>query len=340
MKLNKAIILLALPLLLTGCAHKQESEWPEPTPLPVMTEVETTTEPEAHSAKQPERNLPVVETIPVSEETANIAPEPVPIETPSANDTIIVSSESVTEQPEPEVPERNDSPDHMPLIYIDPGHGGDAACETTFDGIQYKRNAGGAAFGNYPANSLGTTSGTSGGGFSECDVVFRIAKKTADILSAHGYETTISRTDVHTAGAGGGTEIGNWERGRRAAGYDAWVVLHADGGGGSGFHCVVYNSNPAYSNKLSNDFITAIESKGRPVYTASGYNHGYSGNSSGTLQAPSQFIRSGGNVDNLLYIEAGFMDNPSDLAYMTSEQGMEEIAQSILEALDSKFKKQ
>ena len=218
-------------------------------------------------------------------------------------------------------------------VYLDPGHGGDAAGFTEFDGAQYERAAGGAAIGLYPANSLGTTCGTSGGNWTECDAVYQIALSAKAILESAGYIVVMSRDDVHTAGQGGGTAIGNWERGRRAAGYDYWVVLHADGGGGSGMHCVAWNSDPSFRNGMCDTFIESMKAAGRPIYTASGFNTGYSGNSSGTLQAPSRFIDYGGDINKMLYIEAGFMDNNDDLQYMTSETGRAQIANAILKAV-------
>ncbi len=232
--------------------------------------------------------------------------------------------------------EEFDDPENR-TIFLDPGHGGDAAGETVFNGVTLIRNAAGAPTGQFPANSLGTTTGTSGGGYSECDVVYQMADKAKDLLIEHGYSVVMSRDDVHLGALGGGTAIGNWERGRRAADYDAWVVFHADGGGGSGFHCVVYNSDPSYSNKISDAFIKYMEDKGRPVYTAAGFKHGYSGNSSIILQAPSMYLNCGGLLERMLYIEAGFMDNKSDLDYMVSEDGQKEIAEGILYALNDFF---
>lgn len=222
-------------------------------------------------------------------------------------------------------------------VYLDPGHGGDAACITEYDGQNYERSAGGAETGNFPRNSLGTTSGTAGGPFNECDTVYAIAEKIKNALEANGYAVIMSRDNVHSAGNGGGTAIGNWERGRRAAKCNAWVVLHADGGGGAGFHCVVHDSDPAFKSIICDSFISYMENIGRPIYTASGYNHGYSGNSSGTLQGPTQYINHGGNPNAMLYIEAGFMDNPEDLQYMISEQGQQDIAQGVVYALNKIF---
>ena len=223
-------------------------------------------------------------------------------------------------------------------IFLDPGHGGDAEGETMLNGTSVVRSAGGAALGNFPANSLGTTAGTSGGGYSECDVMYQLALEIKKCLESEGYEVTLSREDVHPASAGGGTAIGNWERGRVAATYDAWVVLHADGGGGSGYHCVVHDNDPAFRNDLSDDFISYMEKHfNHAIYSAGGFNHGYSGNSSGQLQGPAMFINSGGNTDNMLYIEAGFMDNPEDLNYMISEQGKKETAESVAYALSRHF---
>ncbi len=222
-------------------------------------------------------------------------------------------------------------------IYLDPGHGGDAGGETVLNGVACIRPAGGAEIGQFPANSLGTTVGTSGGGYSECDVVYQMALNAKELLELNGYTVEMSREDVHPAAMGGGTAIGNWERGRRASECDAWITFHADGGGGKGIHCVVFNSDSTYSNKLCDDFISYLENKSRPIYTASGFHKGYSGNSSVFLQGPAMFIQSGGNVDNLLYIEAGFMDNQEDLDYMVSEQGKSEIADAILYALNEHF---
>ena len=233
------------------------------------------------------------------------------------------------------------SEDTIPVeyrIFVDPGHGGDAACDTVFNGVPVTRLAGGAAFGDFPANSLGTTSGTSGGGYSECDVMYQYAVVIKDVLESKGYSVDLSRDDVHPAGQGGGTAIGNWERGRLAVGYDAWIVLHADGGGGSGYHCVVYNNDPDFKSELFDDFLYYMENEyKRPIYSAGGFSHGYSGNSSGILQAPTMYINHGGDINNMLYIEAGFMDNSEDLAYMTSDQGKKETAEAIAYALDKHF---
>ena len=221
-------------------------------------------------------------------------------------------------------------------IYLDPGHGGDAEGETEYNGLLIYRNASGKATGEYPANSLGTTTGTSGGGISECDVVYELAEIVKQLLEDNGYEVTLSRANVHTAKAGGGTAIGNWERGRIATGYDAWIVLHADSGGAKGFHCVSYDNDPNFSNLLSDSFLYYMEhEKGRNIYTAAGYRPGYSGNSSEILQAPSKYIENGGNLDRLMYIEAGFMDNKEDLEYILSHEGKRDIADGILYALNT-----
>ena len=218
-------------------------------------------------------------------------------------------------------------------IFLDPGHGGDAACVTEYNGESYERAGSGAAIGEFPANSLGTSTGTSGGGYSECDIVYQIALKVKERIENDNYAVVLSRDDCHTASAGGGTAAGNWERGRLAAEYDAWVVIHADSGGGHGIHCVSYNCDKAFSNKMSDTFIQVMEEYGRPIYTSSGYNHGYSGNSSGILQAPSKYIENGGDIDKVLYVEAGFMDNEDDLAYLLSEKGQNAIADAIARAI-------
>ena len=102
--------------------------------------------------------------------------------------------------------------------------------------------------------------GTSGGGHYECDVMYQVALKAKAYLEEAGYEVTMSRDDVHPAAFGGGTALGNWERGRLAANYDYWIVLHADGGGGQGIHCVSYNCDSSFRNDIGDLFISAMES--------------------------------------------------------------------------------
>lgn len=218
-------------------------------------------------------------------------------------------------------------------VYVDPGHGGDAACSTEYDGKTYERPSSGGGMGSFPNNSLGTTAGTSGGGWSECDAVYQMALIIRDELKKAGCNVTMSRDDIHTAADGGGTAIGNWERGRRAAAYDYWIVIHADGGGGNGIHCVSWQSDPLFRTFLCDTFLNAMADYGRPLYTASGYSTGYSGNSSGTLQAPSEYVRNGGDPSRMLYIEAGFMDNEADMAYMVSDKGRQELAAAAVSAI-------
>ncbi|MBQ6129719.1 MAG: N-acetylmuramoyl-L-alanine amidase [Lachnospiraceae bacterium] len=220
-------------------------------------------------------------------------------------------------------------------IYLDPGHGGDAACLTEYDGQQYERGRAGAATGDFPANSLGTSVGTTGGGRTECDVIYDLALMVQDALTEEGYDVTLSRDDVHPASAGGGTAPGNWERGRLAATYDLWIVLHADGGGGQGFHCVSYDCDRSFRNDIGDAFIRAIEAYNRPIHTTSGYNHGYSGNDAGILQAPKKYLECGGDLNNMIYLEAGFMDNSEDLQFLLSEEGQNIIAKCITDAVNT-----
>lgn len=343
MKHKKVIIALSVLMLLSGCKEKDTT----PPPITSVQSISENTIQEAAAEETVEIKREVHGYI--LDDSERQASEGVNIHNlgdieETQKPPVIISSDSISEnttrpeETETDKPEVSEPVDLSNIkIYIDPGHGGDAACETEFEGIKLDRAAGGSAIGEFPANSLGTTVGTSGGGYIECDVVYQIANKTKNILAEKGYSVELSREDVHPAALGGGTAIGNWERGRRAAEYDAWIVFHADGGGGKGIHCVVYDSDNSYSSSFYDDFIRYMENKGRTIYTASGFNHGYSGNSSGTLQAPSMYLQYGGDIQNMLYIETGFMDDSEDLEYMVSEEGMTDIANAVLYAVNKHF---
>lgn len=344
-KLKKVCFILIIAILLQGCGKEVPVEAGSSVSadvpvsygeqIPVIIDegpINIINKPSEAPEKTPVKELPKKEMpLPSKTETVSDTAEDI---SPSSNDIteeVIEDAETVSEN---EVPSPSDIHSLQGVrVYIDPGHGGDAACLTEYDGKQYERPSSGGGTGDFPNNSLGTAAGTSGGGWSECDAVYQIALQMEKEFKETGATVSMSRDDVHTASDGGGTAIGNWERGRRAAAYDYWIVIHADGGGGKGIHCVSWQSDPLFRTFLCDSFLNAMAEAGCPLYTASGYSTGYSGNSSGTLQAPSEYVRNDGDPSRMLYIEAGFMDDPNDLGYMVSDKGRQEIASAAARAV-------
>ena len=210
-----------------------------------------------------------------------------------------------TSEDKAEPPKKKDPKDIT--IYVDAGHGGDSS----------KGNKDGTAVGTTITVGKYT-------GMLERVITFYIATRLKARLLDEGYKVQMSRDEADTTSA-----IGNAARGEAGAKCDFMVVIHVNAAGGPGFMLLTNPKDSRYDEKAYQAFKAAMEHHGlspnvKPIYTKA-------------LNGPSAYIKAGGDVHNLFYVEVAAADCLPDADYVGSNAGQDEIADCLLEAVNAHF---
>jgi N-acetylmuramoyl-L-alanine amidase len=206
------------------------------------------------------------------------------------------------------------------LIVIDPGHNGRNWAHR--DEINRLVDIGN---GTKACN----TTGTEGDGYPEALFAWEVAQLTVPLLEEAGATVLLTRTDNE----GWGPCIDRRAAVGNEAGADAVISIHADGGpaAGRGFHVIHPSNIPGLTDDIYDDSYrlavalhTAYQNTGMPIadYIA---RDGFS--ERGDL--------GGLNLSDIpaVFLEAGNMRNPEDLALLRNPAFQESVAAAILAAL-------
>jgi N-acetylmuramoyl-L-alanine amidase len=232
------------------------------------------------------------------------------------------SSSSSSVPPEVNAPATTAQPaEPQPVVVIDPGHNGANGSNPTE--INRPVDAGGFQ------KACNTTGTSTDGGYSESRFNWEVAQLVRERLEDAGIRVVLTRD--------GDDGVGPCidERGQIAArnGAAALVSIHADGApaGASGFHVIHPGLRPGYTDATVEPS-TALATALRDTLVAADF-------------SPSSYVGSGGldQRDDLgtlnraevpaVMLEAGNMRNPTDAAWITSDDGRRRLATAIADAL-------